>query len=69
MIFQKHLNMYIENDISTVVCPKCDKNNLEVLRMYVFTRSNIDKHPYYDIFCNDCNKIFTSQTYLSSDEI
>ena len=61
--------MYLENDISTIVCPKCNENNLEVLRMHVFTRSNFGKHPYYDILCNDCNKVFTSQTYLSSDEI
>ena len=61
--------MYIENDISRAVCPKCDKNNLEVLRMHVFTRSNFGKHPYYDMVCNDCHKGFTSQVYLSIDEI
>ena len=51
MIFQKSLHMYLENDISAVVCPKCNKNNdnLEVLRMHVFTQSNFGKHPYYDI--------------------
>ena len=61
--------MYLENDISAVECPKCNKNNLEVLRMHVFTQSNIGKHPYYDIVCNDCHKGFTSQLYLSIDEI
>lgn len=71
MIFQKYLNMYLENDISLVVCPKCNKNNdnLEVLRMHVFTKSNFGKHPYYDIKCNNCHKIFTSEAYLSTDEM
>ena len=63
--------MYVENDISAVVCPKCNKNNdnLEILRMHVFIRSNFGKHPYYDIICNDCHKVFTSQLYLAVDEI
>ena len=63
--------MYLENDISSVECPKCNKNrdNLEVLRIHVFTRNNFGKHPYYDIICNDCEKIFTSPGQLSIDEI
>lgn len=71
MIVLKSSHMYLENDISLVVCPKCNKNNnnLEVLRMHVFTQSNFDKHPYYDLICNDCHKLFTSQVYLSVDEL
>ena len=55
----------------TFECPKCNKNsdNIEVLRMHVFTRSNFGKHPYYDILCNDCHKVFTSPVYVSIDEI
>ncbi len=48
---------------------KCNKNNLEVLRMHVFTQSNIGKNPYYDIQCNNCHKVFTSQAYLSTEEM
>ena len=69
MIFQKYLYMYLENDLSAVICPKCNKNNLEVLRMHVFTRSNLGKHPYYDIKCNNCDKVFTLEVYLSTDEM
>ena len=61
--------MYLENDISSVVCPKCDKNNLEVLRMHVFTRSNFDKHPYYDLICDVCQKVFTSPVLISVDDM
>ena len=63
--------MYLENNISTIECPKCNKNNddLEVLRLHVFTRSNSGKNPYYDIKCNNCHKVFTSQVYVSANEI
>lgn len=63
--------MYVENDLSEITCPKCNRNNanLEVMRMYVFTRSNHGKEPYYDIKCCDCNEIFTSQVYVSIDDL
>lgn len=63
--------MNLENDISTFECPKCNKNsdNLGVLKMHVFTRSNFGKHPYYDLLCNDCHEVFTSPVYVSIDEI
>jgi hypothetical protein len=61
--------MYVENEISEMECPKCNKNNLEVLRMHVFTRSNYGKHPYYEIICNCCHKVFTSPACLSIDEL
>ena len=71
MIFQKHMHMYLENYISAVEYPKCNRNNdnLEVLRMHVFTQSNFGKHPYYDIICNDCHKVFTSRAYFSPEEV
>jgi hypothetical protein len=63
--------MYIESDLSEIACPKCNNNNdvLEVIRMYVFTRSNYGKEPYYDIKCHNCNEVFTLQVYVSTDEI
>ena len=63
--------MYLETDLSEITCPKCYNNsndNLEILRMYVFTRSNYEKEPYYDIKCYNCNEIFTSQVYVSDDD-
>jgi hypothetical protein len=64
-------DMYIESDLSEIACPKCNKNNdnLEVIRMYVFTQSNYGKEPYYDIKCYNCNELFTSQVCVSIDEI
>ena len=63
--------MYLQNGISAVEYSKCNKNidNLEVLWMPVFTQSNFGKHPYYDIICSSCHKVFTSQVYLSIDEM
>jgi hypothetical protein len=63
--------MYLENDLSEITCPKCNMNNdnLELLRMYVFTLSNYGKEPYYDIQCYNCNEIFTAQVYVPDDEI
>ena len=63
--------MYIESDLSEIACPKCNNNNdvLEVIRMYVFTRSNYGKQPCYNIKCYNCNEVFTLQIYVSTDEI
>jgi hypothetical protein len=46
-----------------------NNDNLELLRMYVFTLSNYGKEPYYDIQCYNCNEIFTAQVYVPDDEI
>lgn len=61
--------MYLENDLSEISCPKCNENNdnLEVFRMFVFTKSNHGKEPYFDIKCYNCNEIFTSQVCVPSD--
>jgi hypothetical protein len=61
--------MYLENDLSEISCPKCNENNdnLEVIRMFVFTKNNLGKEPYFDIKCYNCNEIFTSQVCVSSD--
>ena len=58
--------MYLENDISTIECPKCNKNNdnLEMLRLHVFTQSSSGKNPYYDIKCYNCDKVFTKQVFI-----
>ncbi len=63
--------MYAANDLPDIVCPNCNAINesLEVIRMYVFTQSTFGKEPYYYIKCNNCNENFTSQVYVSDDDI
>lgn len=47
-------------NLSSIVCPRCQKNshNLEVTRLHVFNDNLIEKSPYYDIQCHNCNEIF-----------
>ena len=61
--------MYLENDISEVVCPKCNKNNdnLEVLGCMFLHKVTLENICIYDIICSSCHKVFTSQVYLSID--
>lgn len=63
--------MSFEFDLSTIVCPICQNNNdkLEVIGLHVFTKDNNDIHPYYDIKCFSCDKIFTKLTPLCIKEV
>jgi hypothetical protein len=58
--------MYFEYDLSSIVCPRCYKNNddLEVIGMHVFPYSEGDRFPYYNIKCHNCDKVFTKQVFI-----
>jgi hypothetical protein len=59
--------MSLEYDLSSIFCPKCQKNNdnLEVERLHIFTDAyKSDKLPYYDIKCKNCDEIFPINTAL-----
>lgn len=56
--------MYFEYNLSTIACPKCQKNedNLEVMRLHVFTSNISDRVPFYDIKCLCCHEEFPIST-------
>ena len=62
--------MSFEFDLSSIVCPKCDRNNdnLEVIGLHVFTDDKSNISPYYDIKCFNCHKVFTIDSPLCIKE-
>ncbi len=56
--------MSLEYDLSSIFCPKCQKNkdNLEVERLHIFTGYKSNRSPYYDIKCHNCDEVFPIDT-------
>ncbi len=62
--------MSFEFDLSSIVCPTCLGNNdkLEVIGLHVFANDKNDMHPYYEIKCFNCHRVFTKRTPLCIKE-
>lgn len=52
--------MSLGYDLSSIFCPKCQKNNidLEIMRFHIFTPQMDDKTTFYDIKCHNCDEVF-----------
>ena len=63
--------MSFEFDLSSVVCPKCHRNNdnLEIIGLHLFTSDNSDKLPFCDIMCFSCSEMFTKRAPICLKEV
>lgn len=63
--------MSFEYDLSSIACPKCQKkdDNLEVMRLHIFTADESNRLPYYDIECRSCHEIFPINTAMCLKEV